>query len=961
MQETRLAEAAQDPAHESASGFWWRALSHLGIEVRAGETRVVSALQLYCFLLGAFQFASKSVRQSTFVDSLGFMNLPWVYLLVAVCAYPLLRLYSQATISTAFTKVVASSTAIVAASLVAFWWLLGMDDPWIRFVFYIWISIASIMMATQFWTYANQALDPRQARRLFAYILSGGLIGGVLGGQIARLSSELLDTRSTLLVNVLLVLGTIATIPVIQAYIRGRTRDAAERPEFAGLKDSGGAFRLIRESKHLRSIAILLFLSILTAQIVDLQFNAAIEQQTDQLDQRTVLFGNLYSLMGLAAFFFQILVTSHLYRRLGIGVALRVLPTYLAIAFVALLFAAALPATFFFVAVASTKIGENAVRYSLDQGTRELLFVPVSSKIRALVKSYIDVLVQRFAKSAAAILLLTVTLGWISLEQTSWFALVIIALWIAQTVSARKHYVSAFREGLLSREIDPEEGLDLSDVTTLEATMRALGSADGNEVLHGLELLEVQGRASLVPPVLLRHDDPAVRLATLRLLVSERRTHAGHLIEELLSDPASEVRAEAAPALALLSGTDEPQLMLQRLRDPDLRVRASAIGSLLQQGEPDLKERAETELANMLGDADPDTRAAAARALGALDTDEHGHRLLQLLYDADIEVVRVALLSVRERVAGGGNSILFAPVLVSLLRERKLKHEAREALVASGEGVIPLLTHFMNDAEEQQWVRRALPKTIARFGSPSALEALTSSLDTQDLVLRHKIIQSLGSLQAEHPELRLDRDFIHRQIREQAELYLRALSRLAGLSDPSDLILHGIRLEWRRGERPSLLQQLLIDRMRDHLLNMIGLIALVYRTHAVWTSYEQLQADSPVRRAHALEYLDNSIGPSIRQPVLAVLDDLPIERRLDEAHRLFSIEAAGRIETLRALISQAPAKDAMALWIGIAALEVVQRESIESLYPLLRETARDRRRPLLQETALWALRDPDAA
>ena len=216
-------------------------------------------------------------------------------------------------------------------------------------------------------------------------------------------------------------------------------------------------------------------------------------------------------------------------------------------------------------------------------------------------------------------------------------------------------------------------------------------------------------------------------------------------------------------------------------------------------------------------------------------------------------------------------------------------------------------------------------------------------------------------MHAEHPELLFDRDFIHRQTREQAELYLRALSRLVGLCKPSDLVLHGIRFEWRRTEPPSLLQQLLIDRMGDHLQNMMGLIALVYRAREVWTSYEQLRADDPLRRAHALEYLDNSVGPSIRQAVLVVLDELPIERRLDDAHRLFSIEATGKVETLRALISHAPAEDAMALWIGIAALEVVRRESIEPLYPLVREMARDSRRPLLQETALWALRDLEAA
>ena len=137
MRESAQPTAVPGRAHELAPGLWWRMLTRFGIEVRVGETKIVSALHLYCFLLGAFQFAAKSVRQSTFVDSLGFGQLPYVYLLVAICAYPLLRAYSRATLGTSFDRVVAGSTALVVGSLVLFWWLLGLPHASIRFIFYI--------------------------------------------------------------------------------------------------------------------------------------------------------------------------------------------------------------------------------------------------------------------------------------------------------------------------------------------------------------------------------------------------------------------------------------------------------------------------------------------------------------------------------------------------------------------------------------------------------------------------------------------------------------------------------------------------------------------------------------------------------------------------------------------------------------------------------------------------------
>ena len=452
-EEPDLARTAQ-----LASGWWWQGLARLGIEVRTGETRIVSVLHLYCLLLGTFQFAAKSVRQSTFVDSMGFSQLPVVYFLVAVCAYPLLRAYGRTTSRAPFHFVVTASTILVATSLCLFWWMFSFPSPWIRFVFYIWISIVTVMMVSQFWTYANQALDPRQARRLFPYILGGGLIGGVAGGQVARLSSSLFDTRATLLVNVLLVLGTAALVPTIRRSSEHRAAAQSALPGIAGISDSQGALHLIRTTPHLRSIAILMFLSIVVAQIIDLQFNWAIEQHTSSLEERTALFGNVYSLMGLAAFLFQMLVTSHVYRRLGIGVALRVLPLTLSVSFLALLLVTGVFPALLFVAVSSMKIVETSIRYSLDQGTRELLFVPVAPEIRSRVKAYIDVLVQRFAKSAAALLLLTVTFGWISPIEASWIAFAVLALWTVQTLVAHRHYVAAFREGLRARSIDPQEG-----------------------------------------------------------------------------------------------------------------------------------------------------------------------------------------------------------------------------------------------------------------------------------------------------------------------------------------------------------------------------------------------------------------------------------------------------------------------------------------------------------------------
>jgi AAA family ATP:ADP antiporter len=938
---------------QSALGWGWRLLGRLGTDVRPQEARLTAALFGYSFLLGAFQIAAKSIRQSSFVDSLGYERLPYVYLVVALCAYPLVRGYTRIAARVPLDQLVPRSTLAVIAGLVLFWWLFGYTSAEIRFVFYVWISITTLLAFSQFWTWTAEVLDSRQARRLFAFVLSGQLIGGVAGGQIARLVAIGFDSRATLLAGALLLAGTLVVVPVVLA--ERPPRSSGPRPSATSegtVADPTGAFTEIRRSPHLRAITGLMLISIMVAQITDLQFNWVVEQSTELLDQRTGVYGNFFSIVGLVAFFLQLLATSRIHRVLGVGFALRVLPTSLAMGSVALLTTAAFMPGALLWAVAAVKLGEGSLRYSLDQGTRELLFVPVPEEIRPRVKAFIDVFVQRFARALAAILLLTVTFAWVTPVQASWYVLGLVTIWWGLTVIARRHYVATFREGLLARRIDPEERLDPSDITTLEVLVRSLGSPDPREVLHSMELLLSQGRGLLIPPLLLHHDDADVRRRTLEVLRQLERYESRELVERLVGDHDADVRVEAVRTLAALSRTGAADLMVPKLRDPDPRVRAAAIICLAQL-EDQSDERADHALDLMLQDENPAVRSEAALALGNLEGAHIQTRLIQMLSDSDLTVVRAAVSSVQRRTASEGVNFLYVPILISLLRERRLKHEVRDALVDCGEIVIPALAHFMDDPREFHWVRRALPKTISRFGGEEAKRTLLNSLASDDVLLRAKIIEALASLRDREPRFQLDGDEIHGQIRREARLFLRASTRLSTLSRPEDVEIAGIRVIWLSEPGPCLLQQLLIDRMNDHAHNLFGLLSLILSHRDTWMAYEQLKSRDRRRRSHAVEYLDNALSTDLRRHVLAIIDDVPVAEREAEAERLYYISPGSRQEILRRLVDGAADDDPVGLWLGAAALSYIDEEALKPLFPVVEKIANRSSSPLLKETARW--------
>lgn len=929
-------------------------LRRLGLDVRPGEVLPATSLFFYFFLIGTVQFTGKTVRQSSFVDSLGSANLPFVYLIVALCALPLLRVYERFTDEVPRHRLMVATTLACSAILVLFWWLYRYPWSSVRFVYYIWFSLATVLLVSQFWSYASHLFDPRQARRLFGFVGAGGLLGAVAGGQLAATLAGFKETRLVLLVGALLLVAAAA----LALYIERRVGPKSSRALSirGGVEPASAGFEAIRRSRHLQVIAALMAFSVMVAQIVDFQFNWAVEAATENLDQRTAAFGTVFSIMGFSAFFFQLLVTGRIHRTLGVGFAMRVLPVSAAIGSAVLLVGN--PVLSLLLVVSSLRVTEAGLRYSLDQATREILFVPIPAIDRAKAKAFIDVAVQRFARGGAAILLLSVTFGWLTPIETSWMTIVLTVLWLGATVAARRQYVSSLRSGLDAARISgrfPTERLELldpNDVTTLEVLVQSLGSADAGQVLHSVDLLAAHGRGRLVPPLLLYHDDAEVRHRTLQVLAQEGRRDALPLIERLIGDPDLDVRAEAIRALAVLSGTAGPHMMRERLDDADLRVRSAAIACLADQGDEVDAARAETALLSLLSDADPVARGEAAKALSEIDEPRFQELVVQLLYDADVQVVKEAIAAVRRRVSRSGNEPLYVPILISLLRDRRLKHDAREALVACGEEVIPALAHFMNDPNEMPWVRRGLPKTIARMATPSARAALVGSLGASDPFLRGKVIESLGAM----GDVRGAAEEIERQLAEECRKYYVCFVDLLSLGSRRELRLVGPMVRWTAGYRPSLLEELLANRMGNHLRNVFGLLALVAPRQEIWGAYFRLLGDRAALRNHALEYLDNILTGSVRRPLLAVIDDVVLDERLRQAKRLFGLEPGRRERTLERIIGELPSGDADASWMVAAALHTVWADRVEPLYAAVRR-ATESEDPLIQETAMWVERE----
>jgi len=403
--------AASGAVDDSA---WRGVVSKLGVDLRPGEGLPAVLLFIYFFLIITFQYATKSLRQAEYIDKLGAEALPLVYFLVAVCSLPILLIYSRSVDRLPRHHLIAMTSILVAGSLVGFYFLFQLENQIVPVVFYVWISIVYVLNVSQFWSYSNHVFDPRQAKRLFGFIGAGGLLGGIAGGQVARFATSFVGTYAALFIAGAILVMAGGLIYFIQKHRPSEDSSTAGAAGLGKLEEAKGGFQAILQSRHLQLVALIMLLTVMVAQVVDVQFSSAVEESTETLAERTKFFGNFYSIMGISALIFQVLFTSRIHRRLGIGFATRVLPVTMALGTAGILGAAYFARGLLLPAALSLKVGENGLRYSLDQATRELLFLPVPSRARMKAKATIDVFVQRLGKGTAAILLIPVFFGWMA-------------------------------------------------------------------------------------------------------------------------------------------------------------------------------------------------------------------------------------------------------------------------------------------------------------------------------------------------------------------------------------------------------------------------------------------------------------------------------------------------------------------------------------------------------------------
>lgn len=825
----------------------------LSRRVRPNERREVWAAFLMLFGLIFGHSVLETARDALFLTSIQPSRLPWVYIGIAAASLAITQLQSKVARSMNRRRALSIWTASAAVVTAGFWLLLHRLGPAGLYALYIWSGVLTTLVLVHFWTLLGSLFSVTQAKRLYSVIGTGSVLGAIVGSAGAGAMSAVFEARHLLLVSAVGFAGT-ALVPLL--FRKPTAEPAAEGPSKDGIIDSA---RFVWQQPYGLRVAAFVVLSTVALTLGDYIFKSTVAG-TIAPENLASFFGATYLAFNVLSLVSQVGIVSYVIRRFDLSTALSILPVLILLSAVGFLVVPGL------VAALLVKTADGALKHSVHRTSTELMFVPFTDRSRARVKAFIDVVGQRGGQTIASVAVLAFTASQLSLGWVAAVLIVVTLFWIYGAVDIRRHYVDVFR-ARVSKGLDVGPFADL-DVASLETLIATLDSDNEAEVLTALDVLEREGRARLVPGLILYHPAQQVVIRALTMFVRDQRRRLLPAVDRLLEHPSEAVRAAAVGARSSLE-PDERRMRLRLSVEESPQVRAAIMVNLIATHALTGSDASDF-IEGVLRTGTPETQIALAEAIERSEASDLAPVLVRL---ADLP--RRAVQRAAARAMARAPFEVVSPALLRLLMVEYVRDLAATILEQHGDPAYESLTAALGDDSLDIRIRRRVPKALCRFSRPETPRILTDRLlHTRDGQERFRLVLALEALVQVDPNLKLDKRNLWAAIDLNLGRAYRYLDRR-------------MTLEQGAKSTPQRLtpgQQLLAKALRDkqsHALDrVLRLLGLMHPAESFTSIRRDVQSGNPDLRNNALELLENIVQGPVRQQIIALVDEQPDEQRL---------------------------------------------------------------------------------
>jgi AAA family ATP:ADP antiporter len=361
------------------------------IPVEREEWRSVLLATGYGVAIFLSYYILRPVRDEISTVERGNLQILWTAVfIVMLIAVPLYSWLVSRTSRAVFIPIANRFFALnILAFFAAIYLMPESSRVWIDRLFYVWISVFALFVVTVYWGFVADLFHNDQGKRAFGFIAAGSSVGAALGSGVTALLAERIPVFMLLL---------IAVVPLeIAAFLAGRMHRGAEASSVLRREGRsrvpGNAFsgiQTVLRSPYLAKIAGFIFLMTFASTVLYYhQSELVYAAIPNDRGQRTALLAQMNLAVSILTLGGQAFITAHLIRRIGVGLALALVPALTLVGFLVL---GLNPMLVVFIIV---QVAYSTLHYAIAKPSREVLFTVVSREERYKSKAFVDAAVYR--------------------------------------------------------------------------------------------------------------------------------------------------------------------------------------------------------------------------------------------------------------------------------------------------------------------------------------------------------------------------------------------------------------------------------------------------------------------------------------------------------------------------------------------------------------------------------------
>ena len=269
-------------------------------------------------------------------------------------------------------------------------------------VFYLWVSVFALFNTSVFWTFMTDMYTKEQSKRLFAVIAAGASAGTLAGPPIPTLLAGTLSQSALIMIA---SIGLLLVVPLIFYLYRLKGTELDNTDVVADMPALGGqwwqGFSTFAKSPYMLGIAAFILLYVFIGSFVYFEQKNLLADFTRA--ERTQILGGIDWIVNTLTFALALFVTGRIVNRLGMPVALALMPVLVCLGLLILAFA---PIITVLLALQVFRRGGN---YGMTRPAREMLFTRISPEDRFKSKPVVDIVVYRGGDAVAGSLFAILT------------------------------------------------------------------------------------------------------------------------------------------------------------------------------------------------------------------------------------------------------------------------------------------------------------------------------------------------------------------------------------------------------------------------------------------------------------------------------------------------------------------------------------------------------------------------